>query len=451
MQTVGNFFKRGTRGEFKAVANQQLPLPTTLMGVEVEVDRDSSNAEVTFPTDCGPEWSEKHDGSLVAGKEYVLNFPLAGEELVNSIYKLYAEPTKVYRTFTGSTHIHIDMMDQVDIEALRTLVLMTYALENILYAAGDLSRQWCGFANRLTSAPAEQLEHILSIENPDSFNYRVNEIGRYYGLNLQALFKYGSAEFRYFPTAESAEELLRWVKLVQLFKKAAMEVGTVDKLLEMFSTEQGYNDFIAEYFSEYPTEVEAVGGYGRMKALVNKAMIIQKTKTPKKTATAYTKLILEGKFKDVFKKATKKLSQYKVALGFSNPGGSAPACAHVLEEYRNSTGAEPDLLLLAHSGSMYYGQPLTYGGYHWDSLTNMPWTNQHGLCEAALSMRQTVIDRFMEQGREAQARDAGYYFDRMSEEYQRFLNSTNSPEVDDDYDDEYEEPYDSEEEQEENL
>ena len=216
MQLVGEFLNRGVRGKFQVESSIQLPLPDALMGVEVEVDQDTST-EVTFPSDYYPEWQQKGDGSLVNGYEYVLSFPLAGNALVSAIHKLYQEPTSVKRTFTGSTHIHIDMMDNVSIDALRTLVLMTYALENILYAAGDLSRQWCGFANRLTSAPSEMLEHILAIEDVNTFNYNVNDIGRYYGLNLQALLKYGSAEFRYFPTAESAEELLRWVKLVQLF------------------------------------------------------------------------------------------------------------------------------------------------------------------------------------------------------------------------------------------
>ena len=102
-------------------------------------------------------------------------------------------------------------------------------------------------------------------------------VSRYYGLNLQALTKYGSVEFRYFPTAESADELVRWVKLVQIFKKAALEIGTTDKLIALLTTEEGYNSFLATYFSEYSAEVEASGGYEKVRALMQKALIISKT------------------------------------------------------------------------------------------------------------------------------------------------------------------------------
>lgn len=435
MQLVGEFFKRGVRGKYKAEVEVDLPLPNALMGVEVEVDQDTSDWAVTFPTEFSPEWVAKHDGSLVNGTEYVLAFPLAGQPLVDSIYKLYSEPTKVKRTFTGSTHIHIDMMDNFDVEALRTLALMAYSLENILYAAGDMSRQWCGFANRLTSAPAEVLEHILAIDNSDNFNYNVTEMGRYYGLNLQALIKYGSAEFRYFPTAESADELIRWVKLVQLFKKAAQEIGTVDNMLGMFSTEQGYNDFIASYFSDYPAEVAAVGGYGRMKALVNKAMIILKSKgAKKKTSKGYTKAILEGKFKDLLTRATKKITNALIAVQINASGVSAPTPQRVFDDYLREFNRNPDLVLLVHGGSIYYasGGP----GSNWDNATHIPHSPEfHGFTEQVLSLRAEIVSQLEGMGRNATARDVEYYMSMIEQKW----NSINNPPSDDEfggYDDE---------------
>lgn len=421
MQLVGEFLNRGVRGKFQVENSIQLPLPDALMGVEVEVDQDTST-EVTFPSDYYPEWQQKGDGSLVNGYEYVLSFPLAGNALVSAIHKLYQEPTSVKRTFTGSTHIHIDMMDNVSIDALRTLVLMTYALENILYAAGDLSRQWCGFANRLTSAPSEMLEHILAIEDVNTFNYNVNDIGRYYGLNLQALLKYGSAEFRYFPTAESAEELLRWVKLVQLFKKAAMDVGTVDNLLSMFNTEQGYNDFLSTYFSDYPTEVEAIGGYMRMKALVNKAMIILKSKKNKKAANkSYTKAILEGKFKGVLATAVKRMNNIKLAIRLNPSGGSAPRPTDVVRDYVAEHGTQPDLAVLVHSGQLYVATTYEYAS--WDYATSMMHrADVAAFTENVVALESELVAQLEEMGRSTTARDLEYYFQQLRSNYEAYLN-----------------------------
>lgn len=278
--TVANFL---SRKDFISVNvdSVSLPLPNTLMGIEVEVDQDSST-DILFPENYEPEWSKKHDGSLRNGYEYVLSAPMMGQHLVNTIYKLYAEPARLQRTYTGSTHIHINMMDGVSVEALRTLVLLSYAFESLLYYVGDNTRQWCGFANRLISAPSDVLETIIKGNSGTAFRRATDRAGRYYGLNLDALNKYGTVEFRYFPTAESAEELLSWVKLVQLFKKAAMEVGTINNLIDKLSDKESYNTFVTTYFSDYSDAVAASADYRKVKSLMAKAMVIASAaRTPK--------------------------------------------------------------------------------------------------------------------------------------------------------------------------
>lgn len=279
------------------------PLPEQYVGVELEVDRDSSTAESTvFPDDkiLGFTWQRKSDGSLAAGYEYVLRSPLAGKQLADAVFKLFSGETRVHRTYTGSTHIHLDMTDGVPVEALKVLLLMTYAFETYLYAVGDVTRQWCGYANRLMAAPSAVLEAILGSDDLRNFNRAVEDAGRYYGLNLCALSKYGSVEFRYFPTAESAEELLSWINLCQKFKKAAVAIGTVDKLLEMMKSKEGYNELLDTYFDSDADGMRKECPYSRVRSLMQKALII--AQSTGREPSSYRMPIIGNRFRNILTK-----------------------------------------------------------------------------------------------------------------------------------------------------
>lgn len=373
MQTIAKFVGRTDRASY-AAPKVELPLDNTFIGIEVEMDSDNSTPLI-LPTEYTPEWQRKRDGSLVNGYEYVLDVPLKGQEIVNAIYKLYKKPTEVGRTYTGSTHIHIDMQDHVDVEAIRTLVLLTYAFESVLYAAGDISRQWCGFANRLSSAPSEMVETILTLESVSEFRRAMDNFGRYYGLNLAALTRFGSVEFRYFPTAETPEELVRWVKLVQLFKKAAIEIGTTDKLIELLSSEEGYNSFVATYFSDYPNEVAATDGYDRIRCLINKALIISKTQNKTKKKKAYTDTLLTGRYKNIVTRAMRRNRPKPLTKGFKlnivHSSPSAPTVTQAIASYEANHGVSPDMTILIHTtGGVYYG----------NTQNRLDWVLERDMC-----------------------------------------------------------------------
>lgn len=346
-----------------------LPLPNTLMGIEVEIDNDGSHDGCTFPVNYSPEWQRKGDGSLANGWEYVLTAPLKGQTLVDAVYKLYSEPTQVYRTYTGSTHIHINMMDGVSTDALRALVLISYAFESLLYYVGDNTRQWCGYASRLTSSPAEVLESIISDTTGHAFQNAVSSAGRYYGLNLNALHRYGSVEFRYFPTAESPEELLGWIKLVQNFKRAAVEIGGIEPLIATLNNKEGYNSFISEYFPDHLEAVQASCEYSKVKALMGKALIIATAARPDKKIN-WSRVKLQSHFKKLM--ATKKPGKVpKFLLHFMRANRGAPTCG--LQRQADIVAAgEDSVTLLAYAGALYYAAKSTWAPerYDWHSLSD---------------------------------------------------------------------------------
>lgn len=382
-QTVAQFMNRTDHVSVIGPA-VTLPLPNTLMGVEVEVDNDGSHSDIEMPENYSPEWTRKGDGSLVNGWEYVLSAPLKGQGLTDAIHKLYSGGTNVRRTYTGSTHIHINMLDGVDMDALRAMVLLAYAFESLLYYVGDNTRQWCGYANRLISAPAEVLESIIVPTASNSlFRNSVDRAGRYYGLNLQALQRYGTVEFRYFPTAESAEELISWVKLVQSFKKAALEVGSIEALINTLSTKEGYNDFVSNYFADHVDDVLVVCEYKKVKALMAKALIIA-TATKPDTVQPWDRAALESRFSKLI--ATRAAGKgFKFQLHTTPASRTAPV-AHVLaEQDRAEHGVDVHTLLAHNNGALYTAQAVEWS-------QRLEWVNIADLASYNLAALEEITN-----------------------------------------------------------
>lgn len=355
----------------KDVPSYSLPLPSQLVGLELEVDRDSGAAKDTvFPAAFRPEWTKKSDGSLNNGYEYVLTGPLAGDGLVNAVHKLYSGNTQVFRTYTGSTHIHLNMLDGTTLENLQALALLTYAVEGLLYYIGDNSRQWCGFANRMTGAPHAVLENLLGSEvQRRGLRNALNSAGRYYGLNLAALEKYGTVEFRYFPTATSAEEMLSWVKLVQMLKKAACELGNISNVLETLSDKSKYAEFVQTYLSDYTDAVEASCPFNKVKVLANKALVIANAQRSRGGAVWNKENLASIFFKVASTAAAEPVIPKVSAKYISNPTGrySPPSAANAISEARDQGH---DCVVMNYNGQFYHAESTTYG-YEWSLVYSM--------------------------------------------------------------------------------
>lgn len=241
-----------------------LPLPERLMGIEIEVERVPEAVINTRP--CPAGWSVVSDGSLRDGVEYKLASPLAGPSLAGAIEAMY-QHNKFFRRHTSSCHIHVDILEEeVTEETLQSLFLLAFMTEEVLYQVGDSGRKWCGFTNTLTSLNDSQVAALVLGQEEynnrykvyagnhreyDYFSEHLQGGSRYIGLNVQAMYKYGSIEFRYFPTPESKDELYNWVRIVQSYMKAAQSLDGLEAVKAMMETEDSYKSFISEFFSEW--------------------------------------------------------------------------------------------------------------------------------------------------------------------------------------------------------
>lgn len=253
MKTLASVMGKASR--FKNTAGPvDWPLQDQLIGIEVEVE---SNSLRHTTTNLFPYWNRTTDGSLQNGVEFVLAQPLSGNSLSNAIHQFFSQ-VQPARATTSGTHIHLDMMeDNTNINTIQCMILLAFILESAVYGTVDASREWCGFTNRLSTAPKGFIYDLL--RSDVEHNYAafasacqgVHSTGKYYGLNVLALGNYGSVEFRYFPTATSPDELISWIKLVQCFKKAALEIGSPSALETIVATERDYIAFITTYFTDW--------------------------------------------------------------------------------------------------------------------------------------------------------------------------------------------------------
>lgn len=252
MKTVAQMLRKKQREQY--AQNFQFPLPKQLMGIEIECEV-SACRNMPSSSSVPMGWTVHSDGSLRHGREFVLAIPLSGDALAAAIHAFFESAGTLGRALTSSTHIHLDMLDDVSPEVLQTLILMVYVLEPGIFQLSDPGREWTGYTNRLSTADDLFIAGLLDprIGQDDSALGRVLELNgsRYYGLNLKALTKYGSLEFRYFPTCTSREELFDWVGLVQTFKLAATNLGNVQVFRELLNSEDSYISFLNTYFGKW--------------------------------------------------------------------------------------------------------------------------------------------------------------------------------------------------------
>lgn len=237
----------------------KFPMSRLRMGVEIEVER-TSDSHLPSASTISNYWRTTTDGSLADGREFVLSTPLAGDRLSQAISTMFAT-AKFQQLATSSTHIHMNMAETTTtIDTLKHVVALVYMLEPVLWKVGDPCRKWCGFTHSIYRLPAGVLRTLMSADdhNQAVVVEEVRGISRYFGLNLQALRKYGSLEFRYFPTATSGAMLHNWICLVQNFKRAAVAIKDMSSLEAIVSSEQEYAEFITKYFSEWKNVVAEV-------------------------------------------------------------------------------------------------------------------------------------------------------------------------------------------------
>lgn len=231
------------------------PKQGDLFGIELEcegrnVDWDGSDAALV------KDWAPHADGSLRnhhgSSCEWVFNGPVGYKTSLLRIEKLFKyfeqRKAKLVCSNRTSTHVHFNMGDKNVYQLVNMFILFTI-LE-------DLLDRYCGEDRRgnlfcLSSRHAEEQVAWISDAVFNRQNFAAfREDFRYCSLNLAAINKFGTVEFRAMRGLDTQESIVAWLSIINEFcDYACYTMRNPVDLIEAISVKTPLG-FIKEVFSK---------------------------------------------------------------------------------------------------------------------------------------------------------------------------------------------------------
>lgn len=186
-------------------------------GVEIEVEgKNLPTAGEIKKFDA--YWRVEKDNSLRGedSAEYVFNIPLPLEDTKNAIYVLDETYKKcgseVEETYRAGVHVHLNIQSWTPLELL-TFLTTYYMLENYFCHWAGESRVGNHFCLRAQDAEYVIYKLLAACKKKAWRELNTDEI-RYASVNLNAMHKYGSVEFRAMRSSKDLNDTVRWVELI---------------------------------------------------------------------------------------------------------------------------------------------------------------------------------------------------------------------------------------------
>lgn len=223
-------------------------------GVEIEVEGDNLPRDVKG-------WRAEHDGSLRGNScEYVMADPRVLSGTILSLktlsYAYKANETKVQQSNRTGVHVHVNIQ-RLTYKELFTFITTYLVLEDLLVS-------WCGesrvgnlFCLRTRDADYfyQMLEKAVQTRN---IRYLVDDDIRYCSINLAAIGKYGSVEFRSMRGTDNLKDVITWVKLLDKVKtNSVTKFKDPRTVIEAMSVSTP-KEFIETIFEELSGEILAL-------------------------------------------------------------------------------------------------------------------------------------------------------------------------------------------------
>lgn len=214
-----------------------------VVGIEIEIE-----SLTPFPPseETKYSWKKEHDGSLRGEHniEYVLRYPMIRKKAIKALdrlsLKLNKEGTEIIDSVRAGTHIHINIRDLSFLE-MWSMVTCWYILEELLTSTicgkDRVGNHFCLCAQD-ADAVLFKIRQTLK-----GANFR--ELGRdnirYSALNIAAILKYGSLEFRGMRTPQDFEIIKWWIDILLNIKENSKLFPNPRHVVENFSLGGGRN------------------------------------------------------------------------------------------------------------------------------------------------------------------------------------------------------------------
>lgn len=236
-------------------------LPRTRLGLEFEYEGVADPGQFYFENQLTHYWEVRRDDSLKdAGAEFVFRAPMFGVDAWTAIHTLMiaAEKAKLKCSIRAGIHVHLDVRDMETSQLVGLIILYTI-LEPILFKWIGDSREFSIFCIPFYRADESLLETcqivnaILRDEKDPSTKMTISKakkFARYAALNLNALAKYGSVEFRHMRTTHDIQRVIDWINIIQSLKAATLKLPTSDGAIVHLARTTRPNAFLEYVFGE---------------------------------------------------------------------------------------------------------------------------------------------------------------------------------------------------------
>jgi len=200
-------------------------------GVEVEVEGDDLPHHV-------PGFIREEDGSLRGeSAEYVFDGPVSKPSAIRRLkvledcYKLNNSVIK--NSYRCSVHVHMNVQ-QFNMAQVANLFVLYATFEEYLVKYCGSHREGNLFCLRLADAEFTVQAFIKALKSREVEQLSSDNL-RYSAINLAALGKYGSMEFRAMGGTDDINDVINWIELLDCLKRAALRYATPVEILEQTS------------------------------------------------------------------------------------------------------------------------------------------------------------------------------------------------------------------------
>lgn len=212
-----------------------LDVPITKGDVGIEIELEGEH----LPRDVNKFWRVEYDGSLNdSGLEYVLTKPLSIKQAKYALSNLKGDfkhnKAVVDDSVRAGVHVHINVQELTLVE-LYNFITLYVILEELLVKFCGKTRQGNLFCLRIKDAEylMEMIKQSIEEGNLSCLN---TQMIRYSSMNLNAISKYGSVEFRAMRGSDNFGLIYTWAEMLLSLREYARKFDSPAQMISVISS-----------------------------------------------------------------------------------------------------------------------------------------------------------------------------------------------------------------------
>jgi hypothetical protein len=224
-------------------------------------------------------WTLHSDGSLRnIGYEFVLSRPIKTREidpaLNDWLNNVQYHQLKFVDSKRASVHVHCNVQDYTILEVFNVLASYWLVEPLLLEIAGN-ERKGNLFCLGINSADTVHSQLITNLKKGQFFQNFSKDSFRYASINLEALYKFGSLEFRIMRGTQDTQLIAKWAKELRSLVDNAKKFKSPHEIIHLVS-EGKHKRFLRSLFSEEFVDdlIKATGHSWRNKINENVLLIL---------------------------------------------------------------------------------------------------------------------------------------------------------------------------------